>query len=91
MVMKTLGFRPLRPMQTHHFLFRQDKLQLAPDQAALTVNGQQLVKGNEIFVTFAGDFYPGVEQNDFVVRMLCQALAQRSCFQFHVQPDPRRE
>ena len=75
MVVKTLGFRPLRSVQPHHFLFGQDKLQLAPDQAALTMNGQQLIEGNEVFVAFARDFHPGIEQNDFVVRMLCQAFA----------------
>ncbi|MNL31519.1 hypothetical protein D3C87_1533100 [compost metagenome] len=73
--MEALGFGPFGTMQTHHFICRQDKLQLAPYQTAFAVNCQQLIEWNKIFVAFTRDFYPSVEKDNLVVRMLRQALA----------------
>ena len=38
MVIKALRFAPFGTVQTHDFIVRQHKLQLAPDQTALTMH-----------------------------------------------------
>ena len=74
-MVETLGFRPLGAVKTHDFIVRQNELQLAPHQPALTVDSQKLIKRNKVFVAFPGDFHPGIKENHPVVRVLRQAFA----------------
>ena len=75
MMMKTLGFAPLRTVKTHDFIRRKHKLQFAPYQPAFAVDGQELIERNEVFVAFTGDLYSRVEEDNLVVRVLRQAFA----------------
>ncbi|CCK18102.1 hypothetical protein BN136_4112 [Cronobacter universalis NCTC 9529] len=82
-VIKALGFSPLGAVQTHHFVIRQRKFQLAPDQPPAAVDAQQLIKRDQIFMLIAGNFHPGGENFRAVIGVLRQTFTQRGCFQFH--------
>ncbi|MOA02490.1 hypothetical protein D3C78_1219430 [compost metagenome] len=83
-VIEALGFLPFGTMQAHHFLLRQLKLQLAPDDAPLTPDMNQLIERNKIFMLLTAHLDTGVQQPHTVVRMLSQVFPQRCRFKFHI-------
>ncbi|MNS76257.1 hypothetical protein D3C72_1098000 [compost metagenome] len=83
-MIETLSFLPFSPVQAHHFFIRQLKLQLAPDDAALASNLNQLIERNKVFMLFTAHLDPGVQQPHAVIRMLSQVFPQRCRFKFHI-------
>ena len=83
-VMKTLRFLPLGAVQPHHFFVRQLKLQLAPDDASLAPDLNQLIKGDQVFMFFPAHLNACVQQPHAVIRVLSQVFPQRCRFKFHI-------
>lgn len=83
-VIKTLRFLPLGAVQSHHFFVRQFKFQLAPDDAALAPDLNQLIEGDQVFMFFPAHLNAGVQQPHAVIRVLSQVFPQRCRFKFHI-------
>ena len=75
MMVEALGFCPLGAVEAHDFIGRQNKLQLPPHQPAFAMDRQKLVKRNEIFVAFTGDFHSRIQEDHLVIWVLRQAFA----------------
>lgn len=83
-MMKTLRFLPFGAVQPHHFFVRQFKFQLAPDDAALAPDLNQLIEGDQVFMFFPAHLNAGVQQPHAVIRVLSQVFPQRCRFKFHI-------
>ncbi|MNG87125.1 hypothetical protein D3C79_459180 [compost metagenome] len=86
-VVKALGFLPFGTVQAHNLFIRQFELELPPDDPAFTTHLDQLVERDQVFMLLAAHLNASMQQPYAVVRVLCQVLAQRCRFKFHM-PTP---